>query len=144
LLVPSLDESEQAINESAAPNARTTAKPREREVFIARVTTRCTAGFGDRLEFLVAKRHKRATLHAHTREGHRAIAFFTQIHIGFVVAVDERPEDTPMLLILLIVLLVLALGGGGWGHGRYGAASWSPAGLLVIVLVVLLLTGHLY
>lgn len=48
-----------------------------------------------------------------------------------------------MLLILLIVLLVLALGGGGWGHSRYGAVGWSPAGLIVLVLVVLWLSGHL-
>jgi hypothetical protein len=49
-----------------------------------------------------------------------------------------------MLTILLIVLLVLALGGGSWGHSRYGAAGWSPAGLLVLVLIVLWLTGNLH
>jgi hypothetical protein len=49
-----------------------------------------------------------------------------------------------MLMIVLIVLLVLALGGGGWGYSRYGAAGWSPAGLLVLVLVVLWLTGNLH
>jgi hypothetical protein len=48
-----------------------------------------------------------------------------------------------MLTILLIVILVLALGGGGWGHSRYGVASWSPAGLLVLLLVVLWATGNL-
>ena len=48
-----------------------------------------------------------------------------------------------MLTILLIVLLLVALGGGGWGHGRFGAASWSPAGLLVLVLVILWATGNL-
>jgi hypothetical protein len=42
----------------------------------------------------------------------------------------------------MILLLVLALGGGGWGHSRCGYASWSPAGLIVVVLVVLLLTGN--
>jgi hypothetical protein len=48
-----------------------------------------------------------------------------------------------MLTILLIVLLLLAVGGGTWGHSRYGAAGWSPAGLIVLVLVVLWLTGNL-
>jgi hypothetical protein len=48
-----------------------------------------------------------------------------------------------MLTILLIVLLLLAIGGGTWGHSRYGAAGWSPAGLIVLVLVVLWLTGNL-
>jgi uncharacterized protein DUF3309 len=45
-----------------------------------------------------------------------------------------------MFLILFIVLLV-ALLGGGWGHSRYGYASWSPAGLVVVVLLLLWLTG---
>ncbi len=49
-----------------------------------------------------------------------------------------------MLTILLVVLLVLALLGGGLGHGRFGYAGWSPAGLLVVVLVVLFLTGRLH
>jgi hypothetical protein len=49
-----------------------------------------------------------------------------------------------MLLIILAVLLVLALAGGGWGHSRYGAAGWSPAGLLVLVLLVLFFTGNLH
>jgi hypothetical protein len=49
-----------------------------------------------------------------------------------------------MLTIILIVCLVLALGGGGWGHSRYGYIGWSPAGLIVLVLVVLWLTGGLH
>ena len=48
-----------------------------------------------------------------------------------------------MMTILLVVLLVLALGGGGWGHSRYGMAGWSPAGLILLVLVVLFFTGRL-
>jgi hypothetical protein len=48
-----------------------------------------------------------------------------------------------MLMILLLVLLILAIGGGTWGHSRYGAAGWSPAGILVLVLLVLWLTGNL-
>jgi hypothetical protein len=49
-----------------------------------------------------------------------------------------------MLMIVLIVLLVLALAGGGLGHSRYGLSGWSPAGILLVVVVVLYLTGHLH
>ncbi len=49
-----------------------------------------------------------------------------------------------MLLIILVLFLVLALGGGGWGHSRYGAVGWSPAGLIILALVVLWLTGNLH
>jgi len=49
-----------------------------------------------------------------------------------------------MLMIILAVLLVLALAGGGWGHSRYGYASWSPVGLIVVVLLVMFFTGNLH
>ena len=49
-----------------------------------------------------------------------------------------------MLLILLVVVLLLTLGGGGWGHSRYGYTSWSPAGIVVLVLLVMWFTGHLH
>ena len=49
-----------------------------------------------------------------------------------------------MLLIFLIVLLLLALGGGRWGHSRYGAAGWSPAGIVILILVIFMVTGHLH
>jgi hypothetical protein len=49
-----------------------------------------------------------------------------------------------MLLLILIVFLCLAVGGGGWGHSRYGYAGWSPAGLILLVLVVLWFTGNLH
>lgn len=49
-----------------------------------------------------------------------------------------------MLTIILIVLLILALGGGAWGHSRYGAAGWSPLGLLLVILLLLWLTGNLH
>lgn len=48
-----------------------------------------------------------------------------------------------MLTILLIVLLVMFLAGGGVGYSRWGARGMSPAFLLGLVLVVLLLTGRL-
>jgi hypothetical protein len=46
-------------------------------------------------------------------------------------------------MILLIVLLVLALGGGGIGYSRYGAAGMSPAGLVILILLLLYFTGRL-
>ena len=56
-----------------------------------------------------------------------------------------RAEGGFMLLtILFVVLLVLALGGGGWGHSHYGPWSWSPAGVILVVGVILLLTGHVH
>lgn len=49
-----------------------------------------------------------------------------------------------MLMIVLLVLLVLTLGGGGWGHSRYGYASWSPLGLVALVLLIMYFTGNLH
>jgi uncharacterized protein DUF3309 len=50
-----------------------------------------------------------------------------------------------MLLYILIAFLVLALLGGGWGHTRgFGYMGWSPLGLILVVLVVLLLMGRLH
>jgi len=48
-----------------------------------------------------------------------------------------------VLTIILVVLLVCALAGGGWGHRSYGAVGWSPAAVVLLLLVVLYLTGHL-
>ncbi len=47
------------------------------------------------------------------------------------------------LTTVLIVLLLVCLVGGGFGHGTYGAAGWSPAGLVLAVLLVLWLLGRL-
>jgi hypothetical protein len=49
-----------------------------------------------------------------------------------------------MLMTILLVLLVLALLGGGIGYSRYGFAGLSPAGILLVVLLVLFLSGHLH
>lgn len=49
-----------------------------------------------------------------------------------------------MLMIILLVLLVATLAGGGFSHSRFGYVGWSPAAIVLIVLVVLLLTGHLH
>jgi hypothetical protein len=45
------------------------------------------------------------------------------------------------MLTILMILLVVALIGGGIGHSRYGYAGWSPAGILLLVVLVLFLTG---
>jgi hypothetical protein len=49
-----------------------------------------------------------------------------------------------MLFMIFIVLMVLALAGGGWGHSRYGYVGWSPAGLILLVILVFWLTGNLH
>ena len=49
-----------------------------------------------------------------------------------------------MLFIVLVVCLVLALGGGGWGHSRYGYAGWSPAAIILLIVVALWMTGRLH
>jgi len=47
-----------------------------------------------------------------------------------------------MLMMILLVLLVFALIGGGVGHSRYGYAGWSPAGILLVILLLWFFTGH--
>jgi len=49
-----------------------------------------------------------------------------------------------MLWLILVVLLVLALGGGYWGGPHVGPWSWSPIGILLLVVLVLFLTGRLH
>jgi hypothetical protein len=49
-----------------------------------------------------------------------------------------------MLTLLFIVLLIAALGGGGWGYSRYGWAGFSPAGLILVIFLVLILTGNVH
>lgn len=48
-----------------------------------------------------------------------------------------------MLLPILLILLVIALVGGGLGHSRAGYAGWSPAAIIVVILLVLLFAGRL-
>jgi hypothetical protein len=47
------------------------------------------------------------------------------------------------MITILIIVLLIALLGGGLGYNRFGAAGLSPAALIGIILVVLLLTGRL-
>lgn len=69
----------------------------------------------------------------------RVFAYLHASGVGIALA-----ASVGMITILLIVLLVLALGGGAWGHSRVGFMGWSPAALIVLVLVVLWLTGNLH
>ncbi|HEY0468342.1 MAG TPA: DUF3309 family protein [Polyangiaceae bacterium] len=46
------------------------------------------------------------------------------------------------MFTILLIILILALIGGGVGHSRYGYAGWSPAGILVVILLFMLFTGH--
>lgn len=46
------------------------------------------------------------------------------------------------MFTILLILLIIALLGGGLGHSRFGYAGWSPAGILVVILLVMLFTGH--
>jgi uncharacterized protein DUF3309 len=49
------------------------------------------------------------------------------------------------LLTILVVLLILAVLFGGYGTRRdWGYYGWSPTGIIVIILLVLLLTGNLH
>jgi hypothetical protein len=49
-----------------------------------------------------------------------------------------------MLITIIAVLLIVSLVGGGWGHSRYGYVGWSPAGIIVVLFVVLWATGNLH
>jgi hypothetical protein len=47
-----------------------------------------------------------------------------------------------MLTLLLVVILIIALAGGGLGHRRYGYRGWSPALLIGVALILLLLFSN--
>jgi Sec-independent protein translocase protein TatA len=48
------------------------------------------------------------------------------------------------LLTLLIILLVVAVLFGGYGTTRnWGYYGWTPLGIIVVILLILLLTGNL-
>ena len=49
------------------------------------------------------------------------------------------------MLTLLLVILVVAVLFGGLGQQRgWGTYGWSPAGIILLVLVVMFLTGRLH
>lgn len=45
------------------------------------------------------------------------------------------------MLTILLILLLLAVIGGGLGYSRFGYAGWSPAGIILIIVLVMFLTG---
>jgi hypothetical protein len=47
------------------------------------------------------------------------------------------------MLTILLILLLVALLGGGLGYSRFGAGGFSIAGLLVVILIIMALTGRL-
>ncbi len=47
------------------------------------------------------------------------------------------------MLTILVIVLLIALLGGGFGHGKFGAAGWSPAAIIAVILVVMLLSGRM-
>lgn len=47
------------------------------------------------------------------------------------------------MLTILLILLVVFLLGGGLGYSRFGAGGLSPAAIIGIILVILLLTGRM-
>jgi hypothetical protein len=47
------------------------------------------------------------------------------------------------MLTLLVILLIVFLVFGGWGSSRYGPASWSPLGIVLVILLILLLLGYI-
>jgi len=40
-------------------------------------------------------------------------------------------------------LFVLAIGGGGWGHSRGVYWGWSPAVVILVVIVAMYFSGHI-
>ena len=54
----------------------------------------------------------------------------------------QRAYNGVSMFTILLIVLVLALIGGGVGHSRYGYAGWSPAGILVLILLFMLFTGQ--
>jgi hypothetical protein len=50
-----------------------------------------------------------------------------------------------VLLLILIILAVLAIMGGGWGYysPRWGYASFSPLGLIILLIIIFAVLGLL-
>lgn len=47
-------------------------------------------------------------------------------------------------MVLLLILMIFSLGAGGWGYSRWGWKGMSPAGVVLLVLFILYLTGGLH
>src|SRR5207253_10526963 len=58
-------------------------------------------------------------------------------------SVSVKRSTSRMLLTILVILLAIALLGGFAGGSRgWGYYGWSPLGLLVLIILILLLTGN--
>ena len=63
--------------------------------------------------------------------------------VGLIDATSFHEEDTMWLIFLFMILLALAIGGGEWGSKRHGYWVWSPAAVILVVAVVLVITGQI-
>jgi len=67
----------------------------------------------------------------------------TILHRAALNVALRRPSNGAwQMFTILFIVLILALIGGGMGHSRYGYAGWSPAGMLIVILLLLMFTGH--
>lgn len=49
-----------------------------------------------------------------------------------------------MSLLLIVLIVLLALGGGYFGtNAGWGPWAWSPTGIVLLILILLLITGRL-
>jgi hypothetical protein len=67
------------------------------------------------------------------------------LHCNFALSTPRSAADkeaVQMLMMILLAVLVFALLGGAVGHSRYGYAGWSPAGIMVVILLLWFFTGH--
>jgi hypothetical protein len=72
-------------------------------------------------------------------------AISREYHYAAWLALGEVVGSFLGMLSLLIVLLVIAAIFGVFGYGQPwgGARSWSPLGIVLVILLVLALTGNL-
>ena len=47
------------------------------------------------------------------------------------------------MLTILIIVLLIALLGGGVSHRKAGLAGWSPAAIIAVVLIFMLVTNRM-
>jgi hypothetical protein len=67
----------------------------------------------------------------------RNYANLVRYELGSVFELD------PSMLAILLILLVISLLGGGFGYRSAGPWGWSPAAILVVILVIMAATGRL-
>jgi hypothetical protein len=72
-------------------------------------------------------------------------AICREYHYAAWLALGEVVGSFLGMLSLLIVLLVIAAIFGVFGYGQPwgGARSWSPLGIVLVILLILWLTGNL-